>query len=324
MTNPFSAAALAAIAGSPMSLGSVPILPDRKLLVDGDGLAYYCAGNDDTQPGEARERLIDKVKSAQRIVGAGEVRILLTLSGSHKGHRYAVARVKPYQGQRANSRRPKNWRYLRDLMETTNIGFQVEGTSTAEADDLFGRYAYSNPDSCVIYTQDKDMRMLPGMHLDWVTHVAHIVRHRVYNGTVLSCDSVYNDKQYGPRWFWLQMLHGDQADNIPGLPRVVIDGKPKLCGPVTADKLLRGDAPYHAIVAAMYESFYKERWLVEMMEQACLLWMRRVPEKWDDCLDTGGPLEPFTDSDNFLEAYAEIEMRVRNADNFNAAPVEDN
>jgi DNA polymerase-1 len=312
-------------------MGSVPILPDRTLLVDGDGLAYYCAGNDDTSTGEARSRLIDKVKSAQRVVGAGRVLILLTLSGSHKGHRYAVARVKPYQGQRADARRPKNWRYLRDLMETGSLGFETQGTAIAEADDLFGWHAYNNPEGSVIYTQDKDMRMLPGMHLDWVSHVAHTVSYdlstcregyRMFN--VRPHDSVHNDKQYGPRWFWLQMLHGDTADHIPGLPKYVVDGKSKLCGPVTAEKLLQGDAPYHAIVAALYESYYGERWLVEMMEQACLLWMRRDPAKWDDFMDPGGPLAIYNDGeDQFAKAYFEIETRVRNADNFNAASAQD-
>ena len=105
----FAAAIAAAVSASPMTNNSVPV-ERRVLLVDGDGLAYYCAGNDETSIGEARARLIEKVKGAQRACGAEDVRILLTNSGSHKGHRYAIARVKPYQGQRVNSRRPKNWR----------------------------------------------------------------------------------------------------------------------------------------------------------------------------------------------------------------------
>ena len=212
------------------------------------------------------------------------------------------------------------------MMENNKTGFDTVATSVAEADDLFSYYAYNWPDDSVIYTQDKDMRMLPGIHLDWVSHTVHTVGHelsvcrddyRMLNVRVH--DSVSSGKQYGPKWFWLQMLHGDQADNIPGLPKVVIDGKAKLVGPATAEKLLVGDAPVYSIVAAHYESFYGKRWLVEMMEQAVLLWMRRVPEKWDDCMDSGGPLYPFNDgSPEFAEAYAEIENRVQQADIFNA------
>lgn len=326
-TAPFAGAIAAAASASPMASGSVPILPSRILLVDADGLAYYCAGNDDTSPGEARANLLNKVAAAQRITGAGEVRLLTTASGSHKGHRYAIARVKPYQGQRANNRRPANWRYLRDLLESNTIGPPVELTTTAEADDLFAWYAYNYPDDCVIYTQDKDMRMLPGLHLDWVSHRTHRVEYslnwcrqetRAHNVTPYS--STFNDKQYGPVWFWHQMLHGDAADYIPGLPKYVIDGKAKPVGEVTAGKLLAGVPSYEAAAAALYESYYGERWLVEMLEQACLLWLRRVPDKWDDCLDPGGPLALWNDgSEEFAKAYQEIERRVRDADNINAA-----
>lgn len=322
-TAPFAGAIAEAATSSPMAPGLVPILPSRVLLVDADGLAYYCAGNDDTTPGEARANLLNKVASAQRMTGASEVRLLTTASGSHKGHRYAVARVKPYQGQRTNSRRPNNWRYLRDLLESQTIGLPVELTTTAEADDLFAKYAYSCPDNCVIYTQDKDMRMLPGLHLDWANHRTHTVNWEKANvaGAVYcrAADSVFNGKQYGPQWFWHQMLHGDAADNIPGLPKYVIDGKAKPVGEVTAGKLLAGALSYEAAVAALYESYYGERWLVEIIEQACLLWLRRSPDKWDDCLDLGGPLALWNDGgDEFTKAYLEIQGRVHDADNINA------
>lgn len=329
MTNPF-ANAIAKVAGaSPMAQGSVPVTPGRTLFVDGDGLAYYCAGNDDTSAGEARERLVDKVKGAIRQVGAESATILLTASGSHKGHRYAIARVKPYQAQRSGSRRPANWQALRDYMVSAEFPFAVEQSFDAEADDLFGYHAYRNPSQTVIYTQDKDMRMLPGMHLDWVSHRLHRVEavpHASWSYYWQAIDSEFNDKQYGPKWFWLQMLHGDTADNIPGLPKYrTKDAKGndtlKPVGEVTAGKFLEGmDNCHSASVAALYENYYGERWLVEMLEQACLLWMRREPNKWDDCLDPGGPMHVFNDgSREFAAAYAEIQSRVRQADDINNA-----
>lgn len=320
----FAAAIAAAAAASPMTSNSVPV-ERRMLLVDGDGLAYYCAGNDDTSIGEARARLIEKVSGAQRACGAEGVRILLTNSGSHKGHRYAIARVKPYQGQRVNSRRPKNWRGLRELMESGSVPFKVEGTSVAEADDLFGQYAYAAPGDTVIYTQDKDMRMLPGYHLDWVSNRMHRVDWITnLDGTLSVLDSTFNDKQYGPLWFWLQMLHGDTADHIPGLPKFKDSkGKLKACGEVTATNFLIGQDDPEQIVADLYEGYYGERWLVEMLEQACLLWMRRVPAKWDDCLAPGGPLAVFNDGSHKLaEAWYEINKRVTDADNINTLQAE--
>ena len=338
MSTQFAAAIAAAAESAPMACGSVPIKLGRKLLADGDGLAYYCGGNDDTAPGQARANLIAKLESAQRVVGAESVRILLTSPGSNKGHRYAIARAKPYQGQRVGSRRPKNWEYLRELMEGGYLPFELETTAVAEADDLFGWWGYNYPDDVVHYTQDKDMRMIPGWHLDWVSHRMHRVDyklgvycHRERAPRVVALDSVFNEKQYGPKWFWLQMLHGDTADNIPGLPKFKTTdakGKPalKLVGEVTANALLADEHLPHLRVAELYRGYYGERWLVELIEQACLLWMRREPARWDDCLDPGGPLEPFNDGeDEFARAYFEIEKRVRDADTINAtAQAKDN
>lgn len=319
----YAAAIAAAASASPQ--GAVPVVPNRILLVDGDGLAYYCAGNDDTDAGEARQRLVDKVKNASRLVGAERVMVLITGEGSNKGHRYAVARVKPYQGQRAGSRRPKNWGALREFLTGTTLPFEQDITLEAEADDLFGWYAYNQPDNVVIYTQDKDMRMLPGMHLDWVSHAMHrvaytkttcIERELMYNLVVT--DSVFNDKQYGPKWFWLQMLHGDTADNIPGLPKYVVGDKIKPVGEVTAARLLSQGSDYLEATAYYYKSYYGDRWLVEMMEQAVLLWMRRVPDQWDDCMNPGGPLAVFNDGEQeFAKAYFEIEHRIRSAQAIN-------
>lgn len=325
-----------AAAAQPMGYGSVPVVHQRTLLVDGDGLCYYCAGNDDTDIGTARRNLIDKVKRAAELVGAGQIKILVTGAGSHKGHRYAIARAKPYQGQRAGSRRPKNWQGLRDLLDTGFPGVEIETTYTAEADDLFGFYAYNDPDNTVILTQDKDMRMLPGTHLDWVTNRVHVVEHGLatvrqehimYNRTVV--DSVFNDLQYGLRWFWMQMLHGDGADHIPGLPRATIkygggpiDPKQKLnpVGEAAVTKMLEAhsDMQVPDVVAMAYHSYYGSRWLVEVLEQACLLWMRRNPDNWADCAEYGGPMYQFTDHEYWPAAYAEIEQRVRQADELNA------
>ena len=309
-----AAAIAAAASASPMACGSVPIVAGRILLVDGDGLAYYCAGKDDTDAGEARGNLVDKVRNAQKQVGAETVRVLLTASGSNKGHRYSIARVKPYQGQRTNSKRPVNWQALRDFMEGVTFPFQVESTKLAEADDLFGWYAYNFPEDVVIYTQDKDMRMLPGMHLDWVTHRVHQAPPGV--------DTIFNDKQYGIKWFWLQMLHGDTADNIPGLPKYkTVDAKGneafKPVGEVTANKLLASESLPHLMVAQLYRGYYGERWLVEMLEQACLLWMRRTPKDWDDCLGDHGPLALFADEAYECGAYDEILKRVTEAQEIN-------
>lgn len=305
-----------------MSLGSVPVLQGRTLHLDGDGLAYYCAGNDETLLGEARERLADKVRNMKEACGAESSHILLTGSGSHKGHRYAVARVKPYQGQRSNSRRPKNWAPLRDLLVDGYFGDGTRIVTNAEADDLFGYYGHADPEHTVIGTQDKDMRMIPGWHIDWVSHLICYVPPGTY-------DYVFNDKQFGRKWFWLQMLHGDTADYIPGLPWYMgkdPKGKDKLykCGPETAKDALAGTKSCDEaaeVVYAMYRSYYKERALVEMLEQAVLLWMRRGDTSaWADCLMEGGPMFYLAKEkpEEALAAYTEIHQRIQTVEAYTA------
>lgn len=306
----FAAAIAAAVEQAPMSNGEVATQPGRLLLADGDGLCYYCAGNDDTAPGEARANLTNKLRSAQRASGAETVKVVTTASGSHKGFRYAVARVKPYQGQRTDSRRPKNWEHLREfLLEgAPGTGFDVEHTAIAEADDLFSRYALHHPD-CVIYTQDKDMRMVPGWHLDWLTHIMF----KLGNDFRV----VHNEKVWGRAWFWQQMLMGDTADAIPGLPFYRENGKDKRIGEVGAVKALTGtesDMGSLLVAQKLYQSYYADRWLVEMLEQGILLWMRNDTQSSAlNVVAKGNPLHALTTHELWPAAKAEIMARIAEA-----------
>lgn len=332
MNSALLAAANAAAVANPMSNGEVALHKGRLLLADGDGLAYYCAGNDDTAPGQARSNLIDKLQSAARACGAEFVKIVTTARGSHKGHRYAVARVKPYQGQRTDDRRPKNWAYLRELLELGGVPFEVEFTSTVEADDLFSRYARYHAD-CVIYTQDKDMRMVPGWHLDWLTHLLFKVEQTPFR-------QVHNDKLWGRSWFWSQMLHGDATDNIPGLPYYMDGsllksgpkkGQPKeiRCGERSEAVLeilpkITSDANACVHIGALYESCYGSRWVVEMLEQGILLWMRN--DEAGDAFNVaaaGNPLHHLINNELFPAAEAEIRQRIAEATSINETTQDD-
>lgn len=277
----------------------------RVLLADGDALAYYCAGSDDTTTGQARRNLEDKIESAQRAAGADHVHILATSAASHKGHRYAISRVKQYQGKRSHSRRPKNWQFMRELIERDT---RTTVTDTLEADDLFHINSVLYGDENVaLLTQDKDMRMVPGWHLNWDSHA--VVRVKPDTWAVEA-----DGKVFGRKWFWLQMLHGDPTDNIPGLPKATINGKQVLCGPVTAEKLLadaHDESTALHVVAGQYLALYGVGgWMPAMLEQAVLLWMRRS-DRLLDCTQPGGPLAGLSDYDvGFIEALAEIRSRV--------------
>jgi len=310
----FAALGAAVAAVDPQAQASLPLVEGRKLLADGDGLAYYCAGSDEQPAHQARANLLDKLRSAKAACGASDVTILLTGRGSHKGHRYAVASVKSYQGQRDGGRRPVNWEHLRDTLEAwaekpPYEWLTVHITDEQEADDLFGTYADTHPD-CVIYTQDKDMRMVPGKHLEWKTH-------RLFELGRDTFAAVHDDKVWGRKWFWLQMLQGDTADNIPGLPFYVEAGKQKRIGEKGALAALEpatNDAEAGRIVQRLYASFYGELALEHMLEQAVLLWMRRSPDVLD-CLRPGGPLAEMYGNVAGYAAVKIINQRIENVPN---------
>lgn len=294
-------------AANPMGQGCHIKHEGRILLVDGDALAYSTAGNDSTPIGVARHNLLDRVAAAKAIAGASGVKILTTARSSHKGFRFAVARRKPYQGHRQGGHRPKNWEGLRSMLENGTIP-DVELTTIAEADDLFGRYATEyGAENVVIHTEDKDMRMVPGWHLDWQTNTMHFVPEGTW-------ELEHNGKVYGRKWFWLQMLQGDTADNIPGLPNMHPDNRPSgRVGPKTAEAMLNGKDEAVAVswVKALYEQYYGDGWETELLEQGVLLWMRRDRfSAWHNALAEGNPLYSLNRGDNW-DAIDTMRQRIK-------------
>jgi DNA polymerase-1 len=269
-------AADAAAAQSPTEPLAVPdVVPGRVLDVDGDLLCYWAGGNDDTSVGQSRANALRKIEFMRAQSGCESVVVHMSAASCTKGDRRIIATVKPYQGQRKSDRRPKNWAYLRDFFEGYEGPlFRVKVWATREADDGIAYMAYhadtdnGETPNRVIATGDKDLRMLPGWHIDWQT--AELVE------VPMGAFEVYNkdrSKLYGTKWFWVQMLQGDTADNIPGLPK--LDGKP--VGPVRAEKLLAGalgdDAAY-VLVSNSYAFEYGDEWQDRLVEQAMLLWLR--------------------------------------------------
>lgn len=265
---------------------ALPESDTRVVYVDGDGLAYTQSGPAGTSREQARRNVISKMEAAKRTASAKAAVILLTSPGSPKGYRYAVATVKPYQGQRVSGRRPENWEYLRALLESRAFQYDTISTSLAEADDLFSKIASEQPEDTVICTQDKDMRMIPAIHMTWDDHLLVDTRD--------GADVVAYGLQYGLRWFWLQMLHGDTADFIPGLPKYKTPkGTFKPCGPVAAESILGSGPDYLSRVREAYHGYYGDAGDLHMVEQGVLLWMRRQPQRvLDVCHPKYGPLAP--------------------------------
>lgn len=245
----------------------IPVVPGRRVHIDGDMLAYQCGGNDDTDVATSRRILKSKIDLLKDAAGAESILLHMTASGSTKGNRAVIAYTKPYQGQR-KGHRPKNWQYLRDYMAEGLAG-PIKQWFDREADDGFGFISEHCPGD-VIATRDKDMRMLPGLHLNWDTYELVEVKPDVFGVE-------HGGKLYGHKWLWTQMLWGDAADNIPGLPKH--PDFPRGVGEVAAGKLLAfadDDDSAAQAVSQAYEAHWGDEWADRYVEQASLLWIRRT------------------------------------------------
>lgn len=263
----------------------VPTVPGRRVHIDGDMLAYQCGGNDETDVATSRRILKSKIDLFKEASGAESILLHMTASGSTKGDRAVIAYTKPYQGQR-KGHRPKNWQYLRDYM-ADGVAGPIKQWYDREADDGFG-FISAQCHGDVIATRDKDMRMLPGLHLNWDTYELAEVKPDVFGVE-------HGGKMYGHRWFWTQMLWGDAADNIPGLPKH--PDFPRGVGEVAAGKLLafaHDDDSAAQAVAQAYKAYWGDEWADRYAEQASLLWIRRTQQapihEWSQFLPVGPQL----------------------------------
>lgn len=192
----------------------------RVLHVDGDFLAYHCSYEKPDEPKtpeeifHGTEVILDKLKKA---AGAQHTMIHLTPKESNKGGRFDTALVDPYQGNRKDDPKPRFLHLTRDMMEKRLGATQHRD---CEADDgmssaQWGAVQSGDTNLSVIATKDKDLRMVPGLHLDWTSGE---INEAVGFGKL----SWQKDKLrgYGTIFFWLQMLMGDTVDNIGGLPMV--------------------------------------------------------------------------------------------------------
>lgn len=260
--------------------------PETTIHVDGDYAAYYYSGNDETSLADAKRNLVNGIQVAAQVGGAGKVVIHLTHGMSDKAQRYKIATVKVYQGQRDSGRRPKNWEGMREWLERgktlAGTDWRVVTWTDREADDgvaAAARYEWGQGRVPVIFSRDKDFRMIPGRHITWT------VLDRVETNPQTFRKDGPDGEVYGSLWFWLQMLQGDAADNIPGLEKAPAKGpgKFKACGQGCAEGYLltlTSDLAAFETVRDLYREYYGGSWADRFVEQACLLWLRNDNKAW--------------------------------------------
>lgn len=275
------------------------IVPGRTLHIDADFLAYHTSY---VRPDEEATKTLEDMKNNCEVIverfrrkaGAQHVHLHLTPGTSNKGNRYKIAIQKEYQGNRKDKPKPAMLHVMRQWMPTKWQGTLYQH---CEADDGMSSaqyYAKSLGSShlSVILSKDKDLKMVPGWHMDWDSF--ELKETNGDFGEIWLDTSKTQTKcvGLGQKFFWAQMLMGDSADNIQGLPFVCGPHvtKPKKVGPTTAHFMLSdigSNKDAFAYVRMHYNQTGNELgfrhwqtgetvpWQAVMISEMQLLWMRR-------------------------------------------------
>jgi 5'-3' exonuclease len=156
--------------------------------------------------------------------------------------RNEIAVTQPYKGNRKDVKKPKHLPLLREYLQTAWGASVSDGQ---EADDDIAIRATELGDEAIIVSIDKDFMQVPTWHYNFVKKVKK-----------------YVTPEEGLRFFYTQILTGDNADNIPGIYRV---------GPVKAAKMLADAKTEQELYQCCVEAMGAER----VLENARLLWLRR-------------------------------------------------
>lgn len=297
-------------------LAPPPLVEGRVVHIDADFLAYQVSA---TPVGEDRSledmrRKHDLAVERIRLMAGAETAVLhLTPKQEDeelaKGGRYLAAIQKEYQGNRKNKEKPKMLHVMRNWMHEYRDAIMHYDI---EADDGMTIAQYEaikrgEGDLSIIASADKDLTMVPGLLINWDDYIITDTRESPTGdfGWIMLDTSKTTKKirGRGTKFFWAQMLMGDTADNIQGLPKVYdprfLPGKPKACGPVMAYDILmdvKSDKEAFELVRDLYEQcgegqgffHWKDGSPQEygdvFMSEAQLLWMRREPDI-DDALN---------------------------------------
>jgi len=190
------------------------------LNIDGDILIYKpcCVHNEDTDIDRAAivKGINEYIKLLMLKSDCSEYKVFLTPKTNFRNFI-----VDDYKANRKDVVRPVNLVWAKEWATTHLKAIVIAGL---EADDLLCIY---QTDDTVLWSPDKDLRQVPGMHLDdnskLVTHVDEV-------GVLKALDKgkVYFSGTVG---LYYQMLVGDTADYIIGcgrrVPKVYKSGKKK-------------------------------------------------------------------------------------------------
>ena len=280
-----------------MSLADLGIegLDDDILLVDGDIVIYQpcCIFNEDDD--QSRRMIMKHInnKIDKMMNDAGCTRYMFFVTTKFN---FRDQLVDDYKANRADVERPVNLAWAKRWAVTSLNAFFHKGL---EADDLLGIHAGKNT---VTWSVDKDIRQIPGKHLDdatgkiiEVTNIGRLEEKHWVTEAGAKKSKIYFEGTIG---LYFQMLTGDDTDYIIGCgvrnKKVYKSGHKKGeayisrdgVGPKQAYKLLITALMYKGdrkvldvtldVVKAQYHKVHGDDWQKHLETQANLLFMVRL------------------------------------------------
>jgi len=247
----------------------------RTLVMDGDA-ACYKATNDAKKMDTAIRRFTTRIYEAMFLTKAEFARVHLTPKGCFKNGRHLLLGAKPYQANRGGKPKPPLLEPLRSTAPSLFLPHEnvvVYGHMEIEADDAIMHDAYSIPNS-IVWSEDKDLNIVPCPRYcikTGRTLVLHPGDRFGWIGTRSTEAGKIKSDGHGTKFFWLQMLMGDTADNVKGILK--FDGK--LCGEVAALTALK-DIVCENHAANLVINAYR---VINQnpLPEAEALWLQRMP-----------------------------------------------
>lgn len=215
-------------------------------LIDADIIAYRAAAACNKESLQTAIRTTDSLLVDALLFCDYEDRFYdkwkLFLTGKDN-FRYKLAVTAPYKGNRTQEK-PKHLYSIRDFMVDKWNAVVCNGQ---EADDAICIEATKNMGEFVIVSLDKDFKQMEGHHFNFVKK-----------------EHLFVTAEQAQRFFYMQILMGDKADNIIGINGI---------GMVRAENMLIECATEQEMFDVCVESYDGN--VDRVIENARLLWLRR-------------------------------------------------
>lgn len=218
---------------TPTGYSYPPQVKGRIAQIDADFMAYQVSAEskaeldpDDPTPRKTLGDMFHNAREAVdhiRLMAGAERAVLHTTLDPDKGGRTKIAIQKEYQANRKDrTNKPIHLDTIRSYLgsgcgDTTGV-FKGRLWTDQEADDGMAQALYADPKNNILCSADKDLLMVPGWKMDMSSYKVYEVTDHFGKIWIDDTKSTKKVKGYGTKFFWAQVLMGDTADNIQGLP----------------------------------------------------------------------------------------------------------